>query len=151
MRITCRCSAPPASHDTARPSWRCAKHGTTNSTFQNHHARDHRKGAQRDFGINVLQIVGRAPLTQRNFPEPERRFDGTSMAAHIRSRQTLEDSNAAGEPACTMCPPFRPASGPTSTTKSAPIMVSSSCSTTNTVLPRSRVIQCFRSRALSRG
>ena len=41
-------------------------------------------------------------------------------------------------PEWTMRPPCSPAPGPTSTTWSATRMVSSSCSTTMTVLPRSR-------------
>ena len=39
-------------------------------------------------------------------------------------------------PLCTMCPPCSPAPGPMSTTQSAVRMVSSSCSTTISVLPR---------------
>ena len=45
---------------------------------------------------------------------------------------------SSGVPIATTWPPSSPAPGPRSTTKSAARMVSSSCSTTSTVLPRSR-------------
>src|SRR3569833_441178 len=47
-------------------------------------------------------------------------------------------SNSSKVPAATTCPPCTPAPGPKSTTKSARRIVSSSCSTTTTELPRER-------------
>ena len=47
-------------------------------------------------------------------------------------------SNSSPGPETTTLPPCSPAPGPMSTTQSAARMVSSSCSTTITVLPRSR-------------
>lgn len=47
-------------------------------------------------------------------------------------------SSSFSEPLCTTLPPCSPAPGPMSTTQSATLMVSSSCSTTMSVLPMSR-------------
>ena len=56
-----------------------------------------------------------------------------------------------GVPSATISPPWMPAPGPTSTIQSASSMVSSSCSTTISVLPRSRrPFRLFSSRRLSR-
>ena len=54
-------------------------------------------------------------------------------------------------PSATMWPPWTPAPGPTSTIQSAARIISSSCSTTISVLPRSRRRSRVRiRRALSR-
>ena len=47
-------------------------------------------------------------------------------------------SICAGVPCATICPPCSPAPGPISTTQSACRIISSSCSTTITLLPKSR-------------
>ena len=47
-------------------------------------------------------------------------------------------SNSSTVPECTTRPPCSPAPGPMSTAQSAALIVSSSCSTTIKVLPRSR-------------
>ena len=60
-------------------------------------------------------------------------------------------SNPLTGPEWTTWPPCSPAPGPMSTTQSAVRIVSSSCSTTMSVLPRSRIPRSVRmSRALSR-
>ncbi len=66
--------------------------------------------------------------------------DGISRSP--RRYAPVSDSGAASTsssvPSATTCPPCRPALGPRSITWSAARMVSSSCSTTSTVFPRSR-------------
>ena len=62
-----------------------------------------------------------------------------------------DDSRSATVPDTTTLPPCSPAPGPMSTTQSAVRMVSSSCSTTISVLPRSRSrVSVWISRWLSR-
>ena len=88
-----------------------------------------------------LRLCSRAPRTV-SMPFGSRRMDGTGMR-RLRVRywpvmDALDLSRALTEPDTTMLPPCSPAPGPMSTTWSATRMVSSSCSTTITVLPRSR-------------
>ena len=88
------------------------------------------------------RLFSRALTTRRNLPLPSRRCWGTSTYLRpdrycpVMLRLDLQIS--ATLPAATISPPCTPAPGPTSTRKSAWRIVSSSCSTTMRVLPRSR-------------
>ncbi len=77
-----------------------------------------------------------------DLPFPSRLFFGTSTRLRPERYCPVNDFGCAricfGVPSAITCPPCSPAAGPRSTIQSASRMVSSSCSTTNTVLPRSR-------------
>ena len=75
-------------------------------------------------------LRGAAARRHRDRRAPERYCAGQAARAGERSPP--------GVPAATTSPPCTPAPGPMSMTWSAARMVSSSCSTTSTVLPRSR-------------
>ncbi len=84
-----------------------------------------------------------------------RRVSGTGMTSRPVRYAPVSDSGLASSsfsgPETTMLPPCSPALGPISTTQSAARIVSSSCSTTISVLPRSRsLISVSSSRWLSR-
>ena len=86
---------------------------------------------------------------------PTRRVGGTAMlSVPARNRPVIDAATAltwAGVPSAMTWPPWRPAPGPKSMTQSAASIVASSCSTTSTVLPRSRRRCSVRiSRSLSR-
>ena len=106
-------------------------------------ARHDREDAERDAQRHVLQVVlaaagqherlraGRAALLRRGDRAPP----GEVVA---RQRARRRPRSRAGVPCATICPPWMPAPGPMSSTKSAARIVSSSCSTTITQLPASR-------------
>ena len=103
-----------------------------------------------------LRLFSLAPRTTslRSF-STARRFLGTDIfSAPDKYRPVILAgfcATSAGVPAATISPPCTPAPGPTSTKKSAAAIVSSSCSTTNTVLPRSRkCLSVLINRSLSR-
>ena len=83
-----------------------------------------------------------APLISMKWPLPSRRCSGTSIFFRperyfpVILRGALQISSTV--PSATSSPPCMPAPGPMSTIQSASRMVSSSCSTTMSVLPRSR-------------
>ena len=83
-----------------------------------------------------------APFTVRNLPLPLRLSVGTGIfLLPLRYCPVIERSQAfisSTVPCATTSPPCMPAPGPISTIWSAAYMVSSSCSTTISVLPRSR-------------
>ena len=76
------------------------------------------------------------PLGLRRFAGHRDARRAAQIAGPSANRQLRAISS--GLPCATRWPPASPAPGPRSTTKSARRMVSSSCSTTSTVLPRSR-------------
>ena len=88
-----------------------------------------------------FRLCSRAPLTVKN-PFGGRRVAGTSMRSVPARNFPVSDAvfarSASGVPSATTRPPRRPAPGPKSMTWSADSMVSASCSTTMTLLPRSR-------------
>ena len=84
-----------------------------------------------------------APLTATSRLELRwRRTAGTGIDSRPDRYAPVSESGLASrsatEPETTMLPPCSPARGPMSTTQSAALIVSSSCSTTISVLPRSR-------------
>ena len=91
-----------------------------------------------------LQVVlTAAPLTTTSRPRDRlRRSAGTGIACRPVRYAPVSDSGLASSsatgPDTTILPPCSPAPGPISTTQSAARMVSSSCSTTISVFPRSR-------------
>ena len=89
-----------------------------------------------------LRLCWRAPLTTRRLPLPVRRSLGMgTMRSPRRKAPVMERGSsrrASSRPLAMISPPCSPAPGPMSMTQSAVRMVSSSCSTTSTVLPRSR-------------
>ena len=89
-----------------------------------------------------FRLFSRAPRTVRNLPFPSRRCAGSSMRflplRYWPVRLLGSAITCSGVPADTTCPPSAPAPGPMSMSQSAARMVSSSCSTTIRVLPRSR-------------
>src|SRR5499425_1320991 len=102
-----------------------------------------------------FKLLADAPTIWMDLPLGLRRAGGTSIFAEPDRYCPVSDWGAAaiwaGLPCATRWPPALPAPGPRSTTKSARRMVSSSCSTTSTVLPRLRSCSSEpRSRSLSR-
>ena len=103
-----------------------------------------------------LRLLPRAFFTVMHLPAfVVRRFFGTGTclvpARYCPVRLFLAEIIFAGAPCAIILPPCRPAPGPISTTWSAAIIASSSCSTTTTVLPRSRNLTSVSSkRVLSR-
>ena len=89
-----------------------------------------------------FRLFSRAPRTVSHLPLPARRRSGTSMRffplRYWPVRLLGSAITCSGVPADTTCPPSAPAPGPMSMSQSAERMVSSSCSTTIRVLPRSR-------------
>ena len=87
------------------------------------------------------RLCSRAPST-RSTPLPGRRTAGTGIFRvpdrYCPVSEAVLATRPSTGPEWTIWPPCSPAPGPTSTTWSAIRMVSSSCSTTMTVLPRSR-------------
>ena len=95
--------------------------------------------------VMSLRLCSPAPWTTSWSPLLGRRNCGTGIDFAPDRYKPVNDSafckipsGPSTGPECTMRPPCSPAPGPTSTTWSAILMVSSSCSTTMTVLPRSR-------------
>ena len=89
-----------------------------------------------------LRLFTAQPLTVMLLPLPLRRISGTGMNFLPERYCPVMDlsllSSSSIVPSNTTSPPLRPAPGPISTMWSAANMVSSSCSTTMSVLPRSR-------------
>ena len=101
-----------------------------------------------------FRLLARAPRTRKN-RSLCRRWAGTGMHRRPDRNWPVMESGLAmissGVPWATTWPPCSPAPGPISTIWSAESMVSSSCSTTMRVLPRSRIpFRVASSRALSR-
>ena len=97
---------------------------------------------EREGHVDVLEVVlARAPDASA-LPLPLRRFGGMGTArSPRRNAPVIERSSAriaSSVPAAMTSPPCSPAPGPMSITQSAVRIVSSSCSTTISVLPRSR-------------
>ncbi len=92
----------------------------------------------------------------RILPFPSRLFFGTSICFRPERYCPVSDLGCAricfGVPLAMTSPPCSPAAGPRSMIQSASRIVSSSCSTTNTVLPKSRKpLSVSSNRELSRG
>ena len=89
-----------------------------------------------------FRLCSRAPFTTMLFPLPFRRVVGIFTARSPRMNapvmESFESVSALSVPFTTTFPPSSPAPGPMSTIQSAVRIVSSSCSTTSTVFPRSR-------------
>ena len=89
-----------------------------------------------------FKLFSLAPRMRRLFPFPLRRFEGTGIFLAperywpVMLRGSAQMSSTV--PWATTSPPWTPAPGPMSTIQSAARIVSSSCSTTISVLPRSR-------------
>ena len=110
------------------------------------HAGDRDQAAERERHVHPAQVVlARALDHHLPAPYPLPAGAGTGMASRPDRYAPVSDSGLASRsatvPETTMLPPCSPAPGPMSTTQSAARMVSSSCSTTISVLPR------FRSRS----
>ena len=88
------------------------------------------------------RLFSRAPLSSSRSPSAGRRTCGTRISfppeRYCPVRERSSARRPSRSPEWTTSPPCSPAPGPMSTTWSAARMVSSSCSTTITVLPRSR-------------
>ena len=89
------------------------------------------------------RLLADAPLTVTSWPRVRlRRCAGSGISLRPVRYAPVSDSSLASSsstgPETTTWPPCSPARGPMSTTQSAARMVSSSCSTTISVLPRSR-------------
>ena len=91
----------------------------------------------------LLRLFSVAPRTTIASPLPGRRSAGIGIM--LRAGQVLRRSasrgcaiTSAGVPSATTSPPCSPAPGPMSMSQSAARIIASSCSTTSTVLPRSR-------------
>ena len=91
--------------------------------------------------FTFFRLFSAAPITFKN-PVGCLRSCGTGIAIRPLKYAPVTDSGlsiiSCADPAATIRPPCSPALGPTSTIKSASLIVSSSCSTTTRVLPRSR-------------
>jgi hypothetical protein len=113
----------------------------------------HGERAEREAHVDVAQVVlARAAhhqLAPSGRPAPRLRASGSrGRRAGRPGERALARQHLSSVPSATTSPPWRPAPGPRSTTQSAARMVSSSCSTTSTVLPRSR--SCFSVPAAAR-
>ena len=107
------------------------------------------------FTFTFLRLFSAAPRISINFPLPSLRFSGTGITLlWLRYWPVIDFSQAlisSTSPTHTISPPCTPAPGPTSTIQSAAYIVSSSCSTTITVLPKSRsLLSVLKSFSLSR-
>src|SRR5687767_2261244 len=103
-----------------------------------------------------FKLFADALIILSDFPLPSRLFFGTSICFRPDKYCPVSDFGCTkicfGVPSAMTCPPCSPAAGPRSITQSDSRMVSSSCSTTSTVLPRSRKpLSVSSKRALSRG
>ena len=102
-----------------------------------------------------LRLFSLAPLTSIKRPLPTRRSVGTGIDLAPDKYCPVIDflflATSSGVPEAMICPPKAPAPGPTSMSQSASRMVSSSCSTTIKVLPKSRIfLRLEIKRSLSR-
>ena len=96
-----------------------------------------------------FRLCSRAQRITRACELPARRLSGTGMPIRPEMYAPVNESGHAiissSVPEQTTSPPLTPAPGPKSTIQSAARMVSSSCSTTSKVLPRSRIPSRVRS------
>ena len=90
-----------------------------------------------------LRLCSLAPLIVINIPFPFLLFSGSGMYLVPFKYRPVSDfstfSTASTVPSATTCPPCSPAPGPISTIQSAARIVSSSCSTTINVFPKSLI------------
>ena len=90
-----------------------------------------------------LRLFSVAPFIFKNNPLPLRRSFGVGIVSlplkNLPVNEFLFFIIWAGVPAAIMFPPWTPAPGPTSIIQSEASIVSSSCSTTRTLFPRSRI------------
>ena len=101
-----------------------------------------------------FKLCSLAPLISINIPLPFLRFSGNGIYfSPLRYCPVIDFSTfstSLGVPCATTYPPCSPAPGPISTTQSASRIVSSSCSTTIKVFPKSRIpLRVFKSFSLS--
>ena len=93
--------------------------------------------------LMFCRLFSAAPLISMKRPLPLRRSKGTGIFFLPDKYCPVIDflflATCFGVPEATISPPKAPAPGPTSTSQSAAIMVSSSCSTTIKVFPKSRI------------
>src|SRR5205823_1336923 len=118
------------------------------------------QGTPRDIAANPASVTGQYLAGRRRIAVPGSgsgriREPGTATRRRPARYWPVTEAGLAamsrGVPCATRCPPCAPAPGPRSTTWSASRIASSSCSTTITVLPRSRsCLSVARSRRLSR-
>ena len=102
-----------------------------------------------------LRLFSHAPRMIRLLPFPALRLSGTGInffpLRYCPVIDSVQAQISSAVPAATILPPLTPAPGPTSTIQSAARIVSSSCSTTISVLPRSRsCLSVAKSFSLSR-
>ena len=106
------------------------------------HAGHRGQHAQRDGHVDVAQVVLARAAARASVPARRRGARaGTrdrELAAQVAAGQAAVERGRAA-PGTSGWPPKRPAPSPRSTTQSAARIVSASCSTTTTVLPRSRM------------
>ena len=107
------------------------------------HPGDRGEHPQRERDVDLAQVVLPRPHHGQLPSAVDRPPDSGNLdalpAGEVGAGEGLAVAQQLGEvPLCTICPPCSPAPGPMSTTQSACAMVSSSCSTTISVLPRSR-------------
>ena len=105
--------------------------------------------------VMSFRLFSRAPTMRTHLPLPVRRSPGMATVRWPLRNCPVNDSGRAMMssivPSATTRPPCSPAPGPMSTIQSAARIVSSSCSTTMSVFPRSRSRSSVRiRRALSR-
>ena len=97
---------------------------------------------QSPIGRTPRRLCSRAPRTTSLWRLPLRRLAGIATERSPRRKAPVMERGSArttsSGPLAMISPPCSPAPGPMSTTQSAVRIVSSSCSTTRTVLPRSR-------------
>ena len=106
-----------------------------------------------NFTLTFLRLFSAAPRTSTQ-PAGLRRFDGIAICFRPLRYAPVKESSfcmiSCAVPCATTSPPNAPAPGPISTIWSAASIVSSSCSTTINVLPRSRNFnKVFKSLSLS--
>ena len=105
--------------------------------------------------VMFCKLFSAAPVISIKRPFPTRRSSGTGISRLPDRYCPVIDflflATCAGVPAATISPPKTPAPGPTSISQSASRIVSSSCSTTMRVFPRSRIfLRLAIRRSLSR-
>jgi hypothetical protein len=98
--------------------------------------------AQRKSYIDMFKVVFRCPLKTSFLCEPLRRrtgFQSVCGRRDIERKEVSQSSSSSGGPEKTTSPPWIPRTGTHIDNMIGGGMVSSSCSTTRTVLPRSRI------------
>ena len=106
------------------------------------HARDRHEPADRDLDVDVAQVVLRTRRAPAATGRPAAAAPGSRCAGAPTGTRAVTDSRlrstSSGVPSAMTRPPCSPAPRPMSMSQSDARMVSSSCSTMTTVLPRSR-------------